>query len=495
MSVFTGGIPSPTGGWVSNKPIDSMAPNEALVLDNYIPNSLNVNVRKGYEAHATGIGGEVKTIIDFNNGATAKLLVCGNASIFDGTDEGAVGTALATSFLEDAWQWVNFKGRVFAVNGADEAIDFDGTTISTTSWTGVDTENLINVSVFKNRLFFTEKDTAKFWYAAGDAISGALTAFDLSMVSPNGGYLVATASFTRDGGEGSDDLFMCIMQSGDVLVYQGDDPSDPTAWEIVGRYIIAPPIGRRCVSQVGGDLAVVTEDGYISIGTVFGYARSRSDTTLSNNIANYVRDLASRGRTLAGWQALLYYRGGYLLFNAPLIGGKFEQHIVNMTTGAWSKLRDIPARCWGLFQNDLYFGSADGTVYKADTGYTDNGANIKTEFQSSFNYLESRGMIKLFKMIRPLFRIKGDVPISIGMNTDFRQKGITYTASLVDSESTMWGSPWGSPWSPLLVNKHDWRSVSPPQGYCCSVILKTDCKAQFLELNAIDVLYEGGAAI
>jgi hypothetical protein len=487
------GVPSPTGGWVTNKPKDAMLPNEALVLENYIAQGLNVKVRRGSLNHITGLSAPVESLMEWNNGASAKLLVASGENIFDGLTATAV--SLVGSLASAVWQHVNFKGRLFAVNGIDDAIDFDGTDIDVTAWTGIDTDKLINISVFKNRLFFVEKDTAKFWYAQGDSILGALASFDLSMVTPDGGKLVATATFTRDGGEGSDDLFIAIFETGDLIMYQGDDPSSADSWGLVGRYKIAPPIGYRCVNQVGGDLCIITEDGYISLGTVIGYARSRSDMVINFNIANYVRDLANRTKDTAGWQATLYYRGGFLLFNAPTGGGKFEQHCVNMTTGAWFKITGWNGICWSLYKQDLYFGTRDGRVVKADTGYSDNGSNIKGHIETAFNYLDNRGIFKLFKMIRPLFTVKGSVPVQIGINVDYKNKGVPYLTSLVDYTITPWGSAWGSAWSPSENNINEWKGVSAQPAYCCSLIVKTDCQAEKIELNSIDVIYEAGGGL
>jgi hypothetical protein len=502
MANLTTGVPSPTGGWVTSKALDSMLPNEALTLDNYIPNSLNVKLRNGSANHFTGIGGQVESLMEFNNGATSKLLVAGNSSIFDGTIEGTASSALtyasataANFYTSDKWQHVMFKGHLFACNGEDKSIDFDGTSIQDTAWTGVDTKELKQVAVFKNRLYFVQKDTASFWYAPADSLFGALTEFDLSTVAPNGGKLVSVASFTRDGGDGSDDLFVAIFETGDVILYQGDDPSDADNWSLVGRYVIAAPIGDRCVIQVGGDLTVITEDGYISLGTVIGYARSRSDMTLSANISNYIRDLAGRTRDNFGWQPVLYYRGGYLVFNAPTskTQNKFEQHCVNMVNGSWCRLTGLNGLCWTTFQNDLYFGDEDGNVVKADVGDNDRGSNIQGHIETSFNYFESRGVLKQFSQMRPLFRVKGVVPVQIGMNTDFRETGVPYITPSVASIGTPWGSPWGSPWSAVTTNVLEWRSVSAPAGYCASFILKTECQAEFVELNSIDVLFEQGA--
>ena len=76
------------------------------------------------------------------------------------------------------------------VNGTDAPQDWDGTTLTATSWTGPSSiNNLIAVTSYNERLYFAESDSQNFWYSGSQAVTGALTSFPLSMVSKFGGYL------------------------------------------------------------------------------------------------------------------------------------------------------------------------------------------------------------------------------------------------------------------------------------------------------------------
>ena len=84
------------------------------------------------------------------------------------------------------------NGQGILVNGTDEPLRID----STGSWvshgftaTGLLTTNLTQVTVFKNRLFFLEKDSASLWYGDLNAITGPLHKFNLGLVNEVGRQL------------------------------------------------------------------------------------------------------------------------------------------------------------------------------------------------------------------------------------------------------------------------------------------------------------------
>src|SRR6185436_9262950 len=110
-------------------------------------------------------------------------------------------------------------------------------------------EQFIAVNVFKGRLFFIPKASLSFWYLPAGAAGGALAEFDLSGEAVKGGYLMAMATWTRDGGSGVDDFAVFITSEGEAIVYQGTNPNSSTTWAKVGSYTIGKPLGRRCMMQ------------------------------------------------------------------------------------------------------------------------------------------------------------------------------------------------------------------------------------------------------
>src|SRR3546814_14887307 len=80
-----------------------------------------------------------------------------------------------------------------------------------------------------------------------------------------------------------------------------------------------------------------------------------------------------------GWEPFLYPRGPMLLFNIPNSDSESEQFVFNAITRAPARFTGLNALCWALFNDAPYFGGADGTVYKFDTGASVNGTNIELD--------------------------------------------------------------------------------------------------------------------
>jgi hypothetical protein len=203
-------LPAMTGGWNARDPLPMMKEQYAVLLDNFFPGTGSVDMRRGSVLHASAAGaGPVETLMEYASGSTRQMLACGSGGIYD-VSTGGGATALSTAFGGNQWIWVNFRGFVVAVNGVDAPINYNGTAIATSTITGsgLAPADLNYVVAHKSRLYFTEANTLSFWYLSTNAIQGASSEFDLSGIFRMGGTLVALGSWTRDGGSGSDDLFL-----------------------------------------------------------------------------------------------------------------------------------------------------------------------------------------------------------------------------------------------------------------------------------------------
>ena len=88
------------------------------------------------------------------------------------------------------------------------------------------------------------------------------------MVSTLGGNLIQIGTLSIDGGEGVDDLLVLMMSSGEVLVYSGSNPSSD--FSLNGTFRIAEPVNeKRGMAKLGGDLIVITREGYLPLSQVF----------------------------------------------------------------------------------------------------------------------------------------------------------------------------------------------------------------------------------
>ena len=89
--------PAPVGGWNARDALDGMKPEDAIILDNWFPQTDRISLRQGHESYATGLGsGSVESLVPYASGTTTKFLACANDSIYDISSSGS-GTSLASS--------------------------------------------------------------------------------------------------------------------------------------------------------------------------------------------------------------------------------------------------------------------------------------------------------------------------------------------------------------------------------------------------------------
>ena len=88
-------LPAPVGGWNARDSIANMAPADAVVLENFFPTVSSVVLRGGYTSHATGLGGQVQSLMSYSGGPTNKLFAAAatTLSFYDVSSSGAVGAA------------------------------------------------------------------------------------------------------------------------------------------------------------------------------------------------------------------------------------------------------------------------------------------------------------------------------------------------------------------------------------------------------------------
>ena len=126
----TASVAAPIGGWNARDSVAEMNPLDAVVLNNFYPTPSQIQLRKGYTQFATGITGQVDTLMQYSGGSTSKLFAAAGSVIYD-VSSGGVATSAVTGLGSDRWQYVNAStaGGNFltAVNGNDAALLYDGT--------------------------------------------------------------------------------------------------------------------------------------------------------------------------------------------------------------------------------------------------------------------------------------------------------------------------------------------------------------------------------
>jgi hypothetical protein len=273
-------LAAPGGGWNARDVISNMEPAHAITLTNWFPATSSVNLRGGATTYATGMSGQVQTLMDYNGAATSKLFAidAGGLKIWEVTAGGAAVATTVSGLTNAWWEYTNIStagGNYFyCVNGSDKPRLYDGTTWtaidggSTPAITGVTTTNLNNVLLFKNRLWFIEKNTLKAWYLPTSSIGGVAQSYDLSSIAREGGYLVSFDVLSLDAGYGLDDNLVFITSEGELIVYRGTDPASAATWILIGVWQMGAPVTKRCMLKWGGDVLVNTLDGLIPLSAV-----------------------------------------------------------------------------------------------------------------------------------------------------------------------------------------------------------------------------------
>lgn len=494
-------LPAPDGGWNARDSISDMPSNDAVILDNWLPQSGNVELRKGYTIHASGMSGQLETIMEWAGPSSTKQFSAVTSSVFDTTSTGAVGAADITGLTNAQWQWVNFSTAggdfLVACNGDDAVRNYDGSAWSTPTLTGAPGSaagsDFINVTAFKERLFFVPKNSMSYWVLNTKSISGTATEVPLGSFTVKGGHLVAQSGWTLDGGSGVDDYLVTITSQGETLVFQGTDPTDASNWSMVGKFNLGRPAGRRCFEKVGGDLLVLTEDGYVSLGRALISARSNPSEATSDKIRGAVSEMMDLYRETFGWQAVLFPKAGIIIINVPITAGSlYHQHVFNIRTRAWCRFTGIPAGCWGLLGDDIYFGG-QGVVYKFWNGDSDNGSNIDTDAQQAFSYFRTPGRIKKFNQIRPVMEANGTIRPSLGMSVDFVPELPKGESEISGDNESLWDeSVWDeASWAGDSVINATWDDVFGV-GISGGLRMQLSVKGVEVKWHSTDYVYEIG---
>ena len=502
-------LPAPVGGWNARDALANMAPTDAVTLDNLFPGVSSVMLRGGYIRHATGISGQVESLMTYNAGGVDEMFAIAQGSIYDVTASGPVGAAVVSGLSNSRWESVNITtaggGYLYAANGVDDPLLYDGSSwtpidgASTPAITGVTTSNLFCPTLFKNRMWFIEKDTLKAWYLPTASVGGAANVLDLSSVARNGGTLRAMATWTIDAGYGVDDNLVFITDQGEIIVYRGTDPSNASTWALIGVWQVGAPVSRRCVAKYGGDLLVLTLDGLIPLASALQSSRLDPQVALSDKIQGAFAAATRQYKSNFGWGLLYNPLNNALIINIPVGTNSQQQFVMNNITKAWCRFTGWYANSWTLLNDTPYFGG-DGYVAQAwttdsGTGYADNNTAISTRALQAFNYFETRGVIKYFTRGRPTIYSNGQPAISIGVNVDFQTADIVGPLSFSPTAYGLWDvglfdqALWGSD----TVVSNNFVGLQGI-GYCAAVNFNSSSKNLTLEWASTDIVYQLGWA-
>ena len=472
-------IPAPIGGWDAISPLANMPADRAVQLDNWFPQTGWVELRKGYIRHCnTATGEAVETLASYQGGSSNAMFAVSDNQLFDVTSSTAslVEAGLTNSRFQHS-NFVTTGGNfLYMVNGADEPRYFDGSAWATATITGEDSTRFITVTPHKNRLWFAQTDSAEAAYLETDSIQGAATAFPVGGNWSLGGYLMQIASWSLDAGDGPDDYIAFISSRGQVSVFKGIDPEDD--FTLVGTYTMGPPIGRRCITKVGADVAVICLDGVVPLSKALIYERAAvQQVTLTQNILRVMNQSARDYKDNFGWQLISYPKGTRAILNVPVSENDVQhQYVMNTLSGAWCRFLGMNGSCWEVDAEDnLFFGGNDGLIYQADESGTDYGRTLIADFMTAYNYYGMRGNQKRWMNCRPQITTDQQVSPGLAFNVDFQTNAPISTQATPAQQEALWDvALWDdATWAGEVVTQSLWTSVTG-LGYCASIRMKVE---------------------
>ena len=364
--------------------------------------------------------------------------------------------------------------------------------------TGVNSNRFINVNLFKNRLYFTEKDSLTCWYLDVNSIAGVAQPLYFGGIARNSGYLQAMGTWTLDAGQGADDYAVFVTSMGEAIVYNGTDPNTAATWELKGVWQLGQTFNRRCFFKWAGDLLLLTQDGLVPLASALQSSRLDPRVNLTDKIYYPISVAATNYYANFGWQIQYFASENMLILNIPITNG-MEQYVMHTITKSWARFTGIQAYAWEVSGNsDMHFGG-DGFVGAFYGGMSDDGSNITATAQQAYSYFDSPGQLKRFTMVRPILQSTGGVPsVLCGISVDFDTQSQLGAVSFNPSTQAdgIWDTAkWdNNNWAGGLITTKIWQGVTGI-GYTGSVNLNAASRNIELHWASTDYVMEKGGVV
>ena len=431
-------------------------------------------------------------------GAVATLTTAAPHGLIDGnrvTISGAISSEYNGTYVINVTGVSTFEYTMASTPAANATVVGTYTTIGIT---GVDSSKFINVNLFKNRLYFTEKDTLTCWYLPVDSIGGAALPLYFGGIARNSGYLQAMGTWTLDAGQGADDYAVFVTSMGEVIVYNGTDPNTADTWALKGVWQLGQTFNRRCFFKWAGDLLLLTQDGLVPLASALQSSRLDPRVNLTDKIYYAVSQAATNYFALFGWQINYFASENMLILSIPTNTG-MEQYVMHTITKAWGRFTGIEGYCWEVSgDNDMHFGG-DGYVGKFYDTTSDNGNNIVATAQQAYSYFDSPGQQKRFTLVRPILQTDNGIPtVLCGISVDFDTQPLVNQISFNPNASKVgkWDvAKWDNAnWGGQLVTTKIWQGVTG-LGFSGSINLNVASAGIELHWASTDYVMEKGGVL
>lgn len=501
-------IPSPVGGLNFSSSTIDMPVTDAYLLDNFIGGTSGIEVRKGWKywvPQTYSFAYEVRTIIPHNpsDPTKVKLFVTPadpTGPIYDITNANVnppkVYTPSTAPDVPGEWYYADFitAGNSFlcivAAGAGYHLYDTTNGWRKVTTYTGGGSpaanqikfpdstvvEDLAYVIAYKSRLWFIKKNSALAYYLPIGSITGVAQLYDFGPVLRRGGPLAFLMSWTYDSGDGMDDAFIVASYAGDVLIFEGQDPSDVSQWSMKGLWYAGRMVyGRRNFTRHGGDVVMLTEYGIIKISELVAGKLHTADmaTSFGVKINNRLSELVSSLINVPYWFLLTYPTETLLILGSPYVNeniGVPQSFMMSSMGNSWSTMTNMEPYCAAVFQGQFIYGMRNGSVCQGFYGHSDGtsadesvmGQEVTGRFQGSF--LDFRDGTKNKRLLRcKVYGLTDSDPLFfVTFKPEYELTQVINVGSPPTTNVAIWDqSLWDNyVWSQNLKSLHKWFGVA-----------------------------------
>lgn len=401
-SLKTVTVPASVGGVNALSSLMQMPGEDCIYTFNLMPAELGLRLRKGYQEWATGIIGDVRTIVSYEGREQSddRLWAATEYGIYDVTTFGETipdeaqsfsingvdsGYGVQAEFVNDAAVkylfYADSENGLFQYSSVSGLWTVPPSGILDTDWYYIDggriafpVDEIAFITVHKLRIWVILRDSSDAWYLPLYQFAGELKKFTFGAKMVHGGNLMGLWTWSMDGGEGMDDYLIAVSRSGDVMVYKGDDPEttstvDPVAtgpWTLIGTWFIgAVPASRRIAIGQGSEMYLLSSYGITSLRDLLqGSTANDTMRSLSAKVNRFLRADIKSGRDRHEWSLNVNPADGFLQIVTPEPNTTpYVQYNQNLTTKAWGFWEDVPLLCGKTWNGEYYMGGKDGVVY------------------------------------------------------------------------------------------------------------------------------------
>lgn len=487
-------IPPPTRGLNYLDNLHSQHPSDAVRMLNFYPSTHDIHIRDGYAEflNARDIGNIVRfkgRIMGFDDNGAGVLVLFGEDNEGD-TRLMIVGEQGSIVMDTEIFSHIGASGAYFnrhliITNGSQipRVFSFQSQTWSSLSWTAqvraddattplftLNSTMLNRPAVYQSRLWMCENNAPVAYYAGVEEVTGSsdVRKFSLEGVADSRTRIVAIAPWTRHETDTLAAYLAFILESGEVLVYQGSFP-EATDWALSARINMPKPISSDVdtYAEFGGDIVILTEAGLSPLSQwMQGFTRDKIDLSNSpsspwGRIRSELQRQVEQFRGLDGWAIFINPKNRSIYINVPVGTDEKEQFVLNPITNAWTRFNSIDADSWAGAGNFAYF-LRGGVVYRHD-GLLDDEDEILASYLSSFQEYQTHKN-KMVNAVQLHVDVSSRSCISVGVQVDRFVDTPTPSQEVLLGEATdgsLWDeSLWGEArWTTSGEEFNDWLGV------------------------------------